>query len=59
MTDPAQKEYTCLVGSINKMGYLLGKHDSIRLKHWLDNLAIPVTNTIWEQNRNLYLKILL
>lgn len=59
MTDHAQKQYNNLVCSINKLAYLLNKHDSIRLKHWLDKLAIPVTNSIWKQNRNLYLKILL
>lgn len=59
MADSSHKQYSNLVTSINKTSYLLNKHDSIRLKHWLDKLATPVTNSIWKQNRNLYLKILL
>lgn len=31
----------------------------IRAKSWLDKLQVPVTNIIWKQNRNLYLRILL
>lgn len=59
MADPVQKQYSNLVSSIGKVAYLLSKHDSIRLKHWLEKLAVPVTNGVWRQNRNLYLKILL
>lgn len=59
MSDASQKEYSSIISSINKVAYLLTKHDSIRLKHWLDKLAAPVTNSIWKQNRNLYLRILL
>lgn len=59
MTDSLQKQYTNLLSSINKVSYLLKKHDGIRLKHWLDKLASPMNNMIWKQNRNLYLKILL
>mgnify|MGYP002078340198 CR=1 FL=1 len=58
MTEQAQQEYATLLASINKGAYMLNKHDNIRLKHWLEKLAAPLTNTIWRQNRNLYMRIL-
>lgn len=58
MADQAQQEYAALLASINKGAFMLNKHDTIRLRHWLEKLAAPLTNTIWRQNRNLYMKIL-
>ena len=36
----------------------MSRHDQIRLKHWLEKLSIHITNTVWRQNRDLYLRIL-
>ena len=58
MDDPLQKQYLSLVACIKKTAFSLSKHEHIRIKHWLDKLSIPMTNSIWKQNRNLYLRVL-
>lgn len=58
MGDQLQKQYSSLVAAIHKTAYTLNRHDNIRMKHWLDKLATPMTNAIWKQNRNLYLRVL-
>ena len=52
------QEYKELIVSINQLAYCLSKHESIRMKLWLEKLSNPVTNLVWKQNRNLYLKVL-
>lgn len=46
------------MSSISHLAYGLTKHEGIRIKLWLDKLANPITNHVWKQNRNLYLKAL-
>ena len=59
MTDQMDKEFKELLSDVKKSVSQLNKHDAIRVKHWLEKLSTPITNNIWKQNRNFYLKILL
>lgn len=53
-----ENESKQLTRSIHLLAGSLSRHDRIRLKLWLDKLDKPISNSVWKQNRNLYLKAL-